>query len=165
MVRITSEWVSSLETIAANAQRLFEDARMLFENGRYATSLSLSILCIEEIGKHYVVKRASEHPDETTKYQSLRHIEKQGVWGAVQAAESSLEAIESFLSERGYKLSYPHERTDRQNEWLESDEGKMMKDKFFRGEWRDEVTKLMIERSIEDGSFSTMRAIQEGEIN
>lgn len=38
-----------------NAQMLYEDAKLLFENRRWATSISLSILACEEVGKFLIL--------------------------------------------------------------------------------------------------------------
>lgn len=62
-----------LAAIQANAIRLLEDARLLFTNGRHASSVALSILAIEEVGKFLVLSAAK--PGEARNM--LRHHEKQ----------------------------------------------------------------------------------------
>jgi AbiV family abortive infection protein len=41
----------STDIVLKNAERLLDDARLLFENGRFPTSASLAVLSIEEFGK------------------------------------------------------------------------------------------------------------------
>lgn len=48
-----------------NAFRLYGDAVLLFENERYASSIAMSILAIEEVGKYLILNDSdSECPFE-----------------------------------------------------------------------------------------------------
>jgi AbiV family abortive infection protein len=46
-----------------NAKRLAAEARLLFDNGRYATSMALAILSIEEVGKVGILRGLAVAPD------------------------------------------------------------------------------------------------------
>jgi AbiV family abortive infection protein len=47
--------MNNLMALADNALKLANDARLLFDNHRYETALSLSILSIEEAGKYFLL--------------------------------------------------------------------------------------------------------------
>ena len=67
-----------------NASELYEDAKLLFENGRIQRSVSLSILAIEEAGKSRIIKEIllTDDPKELKKHwQNYRkHTEKNLSW-------------------------------------------------------------------------------------
>lgn len=46
------EHLVQAEPILGNAFRLMSDANLLFEGGRYSSTVALAVLCMEEIGKH-----------------------------------------------------------------------------------------------------------------
>ena len=49
--RPSKEKGDAIMAIAMNSQRLGKDAALLFENGRFASSVALSVLALEEVGK------------------------------------------------------------------------------------------------------------------
>jgi AbiV family abortive infection protein len=53
----------TMTLVIANAQRLLDDARLLFEHGRYPTSLSIAVLSMEESGKALLMCRAVKQTD------------------------------------------------------------------------------------------------------
>jgi AbiV family abortive infection protein len=80
--------------LADNARRLFQDARLLYENGRYASSTALSILSIEEVGKYHVNRWKHEDPEWSPKIRfPLRHTDKQRAFAAPFVALAQREAI------------------------------------------------------------------------
>ena len=52
----------TLELIKSNALRLLNDARLLFNNGSYPSSVYFSILSIEESGKFRIIKSGEKLP-------------------------------------------------------------------------------------------------------
>ena len=48
---VKSEKIDGWEKIVENVERLISDAKLLQENGRYASALSIEILAFEEAGK------------------------------------------------------------------------------------------------------------------
>ncbi|QDB99531.1 AbiV family abortive infection protein [Mesorhizobium sp. 8] len=54
--------MSDLSIVANKSFQLAEDARLLFDNGRFETSLSLSILSIEEAGKYLLLSKGQSIP-------------------------------------------------------------------------------------------------------
>lgn len=62
---LTADKVAAgMNAAAKNAKRLCDDAHILFENGRYATSCSLAVLSIEESGKLSLLRSISIAPDD-----------------------------------------------------------------------------------------------------
>jgi len=53
----------TMALVVANAQRLLDDAHLLFEHGRYPTSLSIAILSVEESGKALLMCRPVKQKD------------------------------------------------------------------------------------------------------
>ncbi len=51
----------ALFPIAKNAMRLFQDAELLFANGRYPTAVAVAISSIEEAGKFVIRSRDASH--------------------------------------------------------------------------------------------------------
>ena len=54
--------VKLADTLAANACRLFDDAKFLAEHGRYPTAVVAAILAIEEVGKYHVYRWKLDDP-------------------------------------------------------------------------------------------------------
>lgn len=67
-----------------NAKRLAADARLLFDNGRYASALGLSILSIEEAGKEPILRGlvlAIKEEDRKSGWRRYRtHTKKNVLW-------------------------------------------------------------------------------------
>jgi len=62
--------------IMRNALRLFEDAELLFKNGRYPTAVSLAITSIEEAGKYVIKAREANQNKITDGNKQFDHIPK-----------------------------------------------------------------------------------------
>ncbi|MCA3515138.1 MAG: AbiV family abortive infection protein [Methylobacterium sp.] len=88
----------TLELIKSNALRLLNDARLLFNNGSYPSSVYFSILSIEESGKFRIIKSGEKLS------QKNLHRSKQKFASSYLMAELFLEAIKSHLDEMGLKL-------------------------------------------------------------
>lgn len=73
---------------AANAKRLYEDARLLFEHGRHPSALSLAALSIEESGKLSILRSlalARDQKELAITWREYRsHTRKNIMWPFVQ---------------------------------------------------------------------------------
>lgn len=73
---------------AANAKRLYEDARLLFEHGRHPSALSLAALSIEESGKLSILRSVALARDQKELAETWReyrsHTSKNTMWPFVQ---------------------------------------------------------------------------------
>jgi len=79
----------ALDAIRTNALGLLEDAKLLFENGRYPRAAALAVLCVEEVGKFFLVK----HGHDNWKDGCTRHRGKQNVAASFFLAEVLLAAV------------------------------------------------------------------------
>jgi AbiV family abortive infection protein len=98
---------TGLEAIAHNAQRLMEDADLLFSAGRFATATAIAIIAIEEAGKHYLLKWNSEHEMTDLLRPAHKgrkaHQEKQAVLGSFYLAEVAVETMRQYLRKIGFE--------------------------------------------------------------
>jgi AbiV family abortive infection protein len=76
--------VEGINIANRNAKSLYEDAKLLFENERYARAISLSILSIEESGKPSILRSIllEEDDKEILKLWKAyrRHYDKNSMW-------------------------------------------------------------------------------------
>jgi AbiV family abortive infection protein len=77
------------KSIVANAERLLADAKLLNENGRYASAFALAILALEEIGKVTLRLWAVPEP----KGRRYDHLSKQMAVAALLLGEFSFEHL------------------------------------------------------------------------
>lgn len=90
MHRFTPEQMADLGLAAlANARRLFDDATLLHEHGRFTSSFVLLGLAADELGKHVMVVAFFNRPDSEAEWRKLgkrvnRHQDKlaNSLWGA-----------------------------------------------------------------------------------
>jgi AbiV family abortive infection protein len=99
----------SLRALALNAQRLLNDAEIVFAQGSHQTAASLSILAIEEVGKFFQVKwQFSDNNNQDSKQRVIppkgrrSHRLKQATVGSFYTAEVAIGAIKEFLRKIGY---------------------------------------------------------------
>jgi AbiV family abortive infection protein len=83
---------SSQTLILGNATRLLNDARLLVENGRFASAFALAVLGIEEIGKALIDGWATDAPLAKSKFASL-HIQKQSAVASLLVGAFAIRAI------------------------------------------------------------------------
>ncbi len=80
----SAEIAAGINAAELNARRLYEDAKLLFENGRLPSALSLAILSIEESGKPSILRTISletEDKEIKSKWREYRtHTEKNQLW-------------------------------------------------------------------------------------
>jgi AbiV family abortive infection protein len=116
----------SLETILQNARRLLDDARLLYDNERFASATALAILAMEETGKYFIVKRASEK-DSVAKDLN-NHIEKQIHFASYPFVETIL--IE-FFKRLGFVPKLGAQMPEQQRQWMNSESGQTFLKKFL----------------------------------
>jgi HEPN domain-containing protein len=149
--------------IAFNAVRLAADARLLFENKRYPTALSLAVLSLEESGKYYLISRNRAEP---TGKELKGHLRKQSE-SAWFAAEAAILAYFEILSERGYEHKPASRLTVRQIWWLSTPEGQDFWRLLNSGDqiWPDGAIEVVAEKLAQNGTWGDYRKVATGELN
>jgi AbiV family abortive infection protein len=83
-----AEIAAGMNAATQNAERLARDAKLLLDNERYASSLALSILSIEESGKCRVLRGLALARDEKELRESWReyrsHVKKNQLWPLIE---------------------------------------------------------------------------------
>ena len=153
----------SLKLLSHNALRLYQDAQLLFENDRYPTSLSLSLLSIEEAGKFFL-KRDQNNGDKISNVERL-HVHKQEAAFHWLFVEESIVTFFDVLNDFGFEHKPYLEMTELQRKWLGSTEGRAF-DKRLRS---DEILNIVMDavsrRMNESGMFADMQGVTTGEVN
>lgn len=79
-----AEIADGMNSVRANARGLYEDAALLFANGRYPRAFALATLAIEEAGKQSILRGlamdSSEDDVKTTWRRFRSHREKNTMW-------------------------------------------------------------------------------------
>jgi AbiV family abortive infection protein len=83
---------TSADLIIENAERLFEDAKLLAAAGSYRTAISLAILSLEESGKACLVRWKKEGHIKRNIDREIRsgHIDKHHIFGAYRVVVALL---------------------------------------------------------------------------
>jgi AbiV family abortive infection protein len=96
-----SEIAEGMNAATHNAERLVKDARLLFENDRYASALSLAILSIEESGKHHVFRELALARNEKETKECWRdyrsHTKKNVLWPLLETFLKGARRAQDFL--------------------------------------------------------------------
>lgn len=83
-----AEIADGMNEAAANAKRLHDDAKLLLDNGRYPSALSLAALSIEESGKLSILRSLALARDQKELTQTWReyrsHTRKNTMWPFLQ---------------------------------------------------------------------------------
>lgn len=83
-----AEIANGMNKAAANAKRLYDDAKLLLDNGSYPSALSLAVLSIEESGKQTILRSLALARDQKELTQTWReyrsHTRKNAMWPAMQ---------------------------------------------------------------------------------
>jgi AbiV family abortive infection protein len=83
-----------------NAKRLVDDARLLFDAGRFPSAASLAVLAIEEAGKASILRRLACAPDQDTARQAWReyrsHTAKNVQWLLPQFVAAGARRLDDF---------------------------------------------------------------------
>lgn len=94
--------VEGMNAASSNAQRLLDDAKVLFDLQRYPSSTSLAILAIEEVGKISIlrelalIKDGKDVKKAWNKYRS--HTQKNMIWGFVDLFSNGARKLHDFAS-------------------------------------------------------------------
>jgi AbiV family abortive infection protein len=90
------------DKLAANARRLFEDAKLLSEHGRYPSAAAIAILSMEEVGKYHVYRWKHQDPEWTTDRRfPPRHSDKQAAFAAPFVAMVQRRAMSEICNRIG----------------------------------------------------------------
>lgn len=102
--------VRNLDVICQNAERLLDDAEILFKLGRYPTAISLSILSIEESGKYTLLATDCR---QNLRRGVLHHKHKQAVlgdfywkWATYEVMLEEFLRFKEWLKEAGHTKEY-----------------------------------------------------------
>jgi AbiV family abortive infection protein len=92
----------SIEEIRHNAQRLWEDAKLLFDHKRYASALALTVLSLEETGKYALLSGRVQFdgPDKNLR----NHLTRQSAVFDLMVQQIGVELAIEVLAERGLKI-------------------------------------------------------------
>ena len=97
----SSEIAEGMNAATRNAERLANDARLLFEADRYASSLSLAILSIEESGKHHVLRELALARNDKERKECWRdyrsHTKKNVLWPLFEKFLKGARRAQDFL--------------------------------------------------------------------
>jgi AbiV family abortive infection protein len=110
--------VDDFETnpILKNAKRLLDDAELLLEHGRYASSKALAIHSFEEVGKYFLDQWEKETGSPLRDKKRNFHHEKQYVLVALYQAEVVHKSIVKTLDRSGFELKHINEASQYQRE-------------------------------------------------
>jgi len=97
----SSEIAAGMNAATQNAKRLAKDARLLFENDRYASALSLAILSIEESGKNHIFRELALARNEKELRECWRdyrsHTKKNVLWPIIDTFLKGARRAKDFL--------------------------------------------------------------------
>lgn len=95
-----------------NAERLAKDARLLFDNQRYAGALALAILSIEESGKSRIFRELALARDEKELRECWReyrsHTKKNQLWPLIETFVKGARRAEDFKSLLSADAEHPY---------------------------------------------------------
>jgi AbiV family abortive infection protein len=99
--KLTAEKVADgMNAAIQNATRLAADARLLFDNGRYASAMALAILAIEEVGKVAILRGLAVASEETALKSGWRdyrtHTKKNVMWPLIFELKSGARCATDF---------------------------------------------------------------------
>jgi AbiV family abortive infection protein len=103
----TSEIAAGIAAAHRNALRLAADARLLLDNGRYASATALAVLSIEESGKSPILRGMSTMDAEDAKREwkdYRQHRSKNAMWilpGLVASGKRRLDELKEAVDRKG----------------------------------------------------------------
>ncbi len=155
---------SHLQPIAYNAMRLYEDAKLLFDAGRFPSSLSLSVLSLEETGKFYMLKHDLEEGTVIKNINTTLHVQKQieASWFCV---ETMLLHFFDVLDALGYEHKPYSEASNLQRKWLGTAAGIEFTARLHRGDYPPGVLEATEERTKSDGTIRDYQEVSVGELD
>lgn len=150
-----------LSSIAVNASRLVSDARLLFDNGRLPSSLSMSVLALEETGKYYMLSR-ERHGSLEKMVRAHIAKQKEASWFL---AEAAILAFFEILSDHGYVHKPLSMMTNLERSWFLSAEGRAFQQRLKDGVWPDGIVETVNERLVRDAVFADYELVHTGGLN
>jgi AbiV family abortive infection protein len=106
------EIAAGMNAAAQNAKRLAEDARLLFDNQRYASALALAVLSIEESGKSRIFRELALARDEKELRECWReyrsHTKKNQLWPLIETFMKGARCAEDFKSLLAPDAEHPY---------------------------------------------------------
>jgi AbiV family abortive infection protein len=140
----------SLEAILQNAARLLDDARLLYDNQRFASATALAILAIEEMGKYFIVKMPTQKGSAAGDLN--KHIEKQVSFGSFPFVETAIMDFLPQMKEIGFIIEPDAEITEEQRQWMNSEAGwACVRERLRSDGFWDNLAQRVLDS--EDGSF------------
>jgi AbiV family abortive infection protein len=107
----SAEIAHGMNAARENAVRLAKDARLLFENERYASALALAVLSIEEAGKEPVLRGLAVASDDKQLQERWRdyrlHTRKNALWPLPYLFQQGASLPEDFLPMFEPKAKHP----------------------------------------------------------
>jgi AbiV len=110
--------MSFVDDIVENAHRLRDDAQLLFDAQRYASCGLLQVICLEELGKAYLI--ANNIPRDPRKY----HFQKQEAAVSLSAAVRMYHLLEKTCDEHGWDYWGNIDDAEKYYEWMASADGR-----------------------------------------
>ena len=152
------------DEIIDNARRLRDDARLLFDARRYASCGLLQVVCLEELGKAYLV--ANKIPRDPKQY----HRQKQEAAISLSAAVRMHHLLENTCGEHGWDYWGNMEDAEKYYEWMSSAEGRRTIEEATKkvSSWLRVTRHGILEKTrliaayIDDGPNATGRQLEEG---
>jgi AbiV family abortive infection protein len=150
--------MSNLSDILSNAIGLLEDAKLLYQHGRYARALTLAVLSMEEVGKFYIIKwHKKDHLSLVRK-----HKEKQRINAAIDMANFVLDEVNTALGEIGFCLISEDKMSDRQKSWVFSEKGQKFHEEFLQSQETINRVAEAIRQSVSGG---ILRDLHHGQVD
>jgi hypothetical protein len=154
------------DDILENACRLRDDARLLFDEKRYASCGLLQVICLEELGKAYLV--AENIATDKHHY----HQQKQEAAISLSAAVRMYHLLEKTCEENGWDYRGNTDDAEKYYEWMMSaDGGKAIGEATKKaGSWLRVTRHGVLEKLrlvaayIDDGPNATGRQLEEGRL-
>ena len=156
--------MSLADDIIDNARRLRDDAQLLFDARRYASCGLLQVICLEELGKAYLL--ANNVVRDPKQY----HRQKQEAAISLSAAVRMHNLLEKTCDEHGWDYWDNREDREKYYEWMLSKEGKRAIEEatkkvssWLRVTRHGVLEKLrLVAAYIDDGPNATGRQLEEG---
>jgi AbiV family abortive infection protein len=154
------------DDILENARRLRDDARLLFDAQRYASCGLLQIVCLEELGKAYLI--AHNIPRDPKQY----HRQKQEAAISLSAAVRMHHLLEETCAQYGWNYWENMEDAEQYYEWMASEDGRRAAEKATKevSSWLRVTRHGVLENTrliaayIDDGSSAVGRQLEDGKL-
>jgi AbiV family abortive infection protein len=154
------------DEVLENARRLRDDALLLFNAKRYASCGLLQVICLEELGKAYLV--AKNIPRDKNHY----HRQKQEAAISLSAAVRMHHLLEKTCEDHGWDYWSDMEDAEKYYEWMMSEQGRKVIGETTKkvSSWLRITRHGVLEKIrllaayIDDGPNATGRQLEEGRL-